>query len=170
MTVIVVRPETPADQNLIDDLITAAFRTGSHSNHNEAQIVRALRCDGDLTLSLVAERAGGVVGHVAFSPVTIAGEAGRWFGLGPLAVRPDQQGQGAGTALVKDGLAELVRQDADGCVVLGDPKFYGRFGFAASRALSYGGAPWSFVQYLAFDAPAPSGEIAYARGFDLANA
>ncbi|ODR94105.1 hypothetical protein AUC70_11095 [Methyloceanibacter stevinii] len=145
-----------------------AFASSSHANHTEAAIVRALRASGDMTLSLVAEIAGTVVGHIAFFAGRHRCAHGDWFGLGPLAVDPVYQGQGAGSALVSHGLADLHTNGAAGCVVLGDPRFYGRFGFMSDGALRYGDLPTRYIQRIVFAGGAPSGEIHYAPAFDLA--
>lgn len=163
-----IRPEVPSDEAAIDRVVDGAFASSSHANHTEAAIVSALRASGDMTLSLVAEIAGTVVGHIAFSPVAIDGAHGDWFGLGPLAVGPVYQGQGAGSALVSHGLADLHTNGAAGCVVLGDPRFYGQFGFVSDGALRYGDLPTRYIQRIVFAGGAPSGEIHYAPAFDLA--
>lgn len=163
-----IRPEGPADEPAIDLVIESAFAALSHAHHTEAAIVRALRADGDLSLSLVAEGGAAVVGHIAFSPIQLDSQNGRWHGLGPLAVRPDLQAQGIGSSLVSRGLAELCLQGAAGCVVLGDPGFYSRFGFVSDGTLRYGDLPVRLIQRLVFDGTAPSGEVHYAPAFDLA--
>jgi putative acetyltransferase len=163
-----IRPESPPDAAAIERVVDRAFASGSHTNHAEAAIVRALREGGDLTLSLVAEIAGTVVGHIAFSPVAFDDPHEDWFGLGPLSVEPEFQRQGAGSALVTRGLADLRTNGAAGCVVLGNPGFYGRFGFVSDGALRYGGVPTGYIQRIAFRGTEPSGQIQYARAFDLA--
>jgi len=163
-----IRPETLSDESEIQRVTIMAFAAHSHTNHTEAEIVRALRADGDLTLSLVSEMKDGVAGHVAFSPVAIDGRHADWFGLGPLSVRPDRQRQGIGSALVARGLELFRARGAEGCVVLGDPGFYGRFGFVSDGALRYGSVPMRFIQAIAFDGDTPSGELRYARAFDIA--
>ena len=104
-----IRTERPADDAAIHALTRVAFEPMPFSSGTEAPIVRALRSSGDLTLSLVAEDDGVIVGHIAFSPVTIDGVHGGWFGLGPISVRADRQRQGIGKALIARGL-ELLRQ------------------------------------------------------------
>lgn len=163
-----IRPEVASDEAAIDRVVECAFASSSHTDHAEVAIVHALREHGDLTLSLVSEIAGKVVGHVAFSPVDIDVQHGDWFGLGPLAVQPDCQRHGIGSALVNRGLAELRNQGAAGCVVLGDPDYYHRFGFVSDGTLRYGDVPARYIQRIAFDGRAPSGEIRYAGAFDLA--
>ncbi|MGL5010052.1 MAG: GNAT family N-acetyltransferase, partial [Paracoccaceae bacterium] len=95
-----IRDERPTDHRAIHDLTAAAFAPMAFSDGTEPAIIAALRADGDLVLSLVAEDAGFIIGHVAFSPVTVAGVHGGWFGLGPIAVRPGWQRRGVGGALI----------------------------------------------------------------------
>ena len=163
-----IRAEACSDERAIDRLLDSAFARRSHTDHAEAAIVRALRADGDLTLSLVAESGGDVVAHVAFSPVLIDDAEGPWFGLGPLAVQPQHQRQGIGTTLARQGLTKLRLSGAAGCVVLGDPNFYGRLGFVCDERLHYKDLPTRFIQRIVFHGAVPSGEIVYARAFDLA--
>lgn len=158
-----IRPERPNDVAAIRALLRAAFADAPHSDGTEAAIVDALRGDGDLALSLVAE-AGEVVAHVAFSPVAVGGEREGWFGLGPVCVRSDRRRRGIAAALIGEGLDRLRARGVRGCVLIGDPAFYARFGFRAG-SLSWRDVPPKFVQGLAFGGPAPAGEIAYAPAF-----
>ena len=120
----IIRAETPDDEHAIHRVTKAAFTNVSHTRGMEAQIVCKLRKDGDLRLSIVAEVNGKIVGHVAFSPITVAGRHDDWFGLGPVAVRPDMQRGGIGSALVTCGLTELRAAGAKGCALVGNPAFY----------------------------------------------
>lgn len=161
-----IRPERPEDIDAIRSLTKAAFRDMPYSSQTEAAIVDALRNAGALAISLVAVKESDVVGHVAFSPVTIDGAPGGWYGLGPVSVHPSQQRKGIGTALIHEGLDRLRRMDAHGCVVLGEPSYYSRFGFRNDPHLRYADAPPEYFQCLAFTAPAPKGEVAYHPGFN----
>ena len=105
----IIRTERPLDADAIGSLTSAAFKGMVHSSGTEAAIVDALRREGALALSLVAEKDGLLVGHVAFSPVTIDGKAGGWFGLGPVSVLPAQQRSGTGSALIREGLERLKK-------------------------------------------------------------
>lgn len=88
-----------------------------------------------------------------------------WFGLGPIAVAPDRQGEGIGRALIEAGLAELRLRNAGGCALIGDPALYGRFGFV-SGTLDYQGLDSSLVQHLVLDGSAdPRGELQYTPAF-----
>lgn len=162
-----IRSETPADVAVIETLIAAAFLDAPHGSHTEHFIVNALRDTGQLSLSLVAEREGEVVGHVAVSPVAISDGSAGWHGLGPLSVAPECQGQGIGTGLVEHALTELRRLGAAGCVVLGEPKYYGRFGFRAEPALVLPNVPPEYFQAIAFGAVVPTGTVAYQKAFDV---
>lgn len=161
----IVRPEADRDRDAISTLITAAFRDAAHSGGNEAAIVDALRAADALALSLVACEKEAVIGHAAFSPVTIDGEHRGWFGLGPVAVLPGRQCRGIGGELIRSGLSGLRRRGASGCVVLGDPAYYARFGFTADPALLLPDVPPAFFQRLAFDAGLASGTVAYHPAF-----
>lgn len=161
-----IRTERPADAAAIAAITTAAFQDAPHAGGNEARVVEALRRSGALTLSLVAvDGEDGPVGHVAFSPVRIDGQAGRWFALGPVSVRPDRQRQGVGGALIREGLARLERLGAQGCVLLGELAYYGRFGFGGGDALTCFGHPNPYLQWLAFDGPPPRGEVVFDPAF-----
>lgn len=161
-----IRDERPGDVAAIGALTAAAFEGMPYSRGTEPAIVAALRADGALSLSLVAEEAGEILGHMAFSPVTIPGAGWGWFGIGPVSVRPDCQRAGIGTALIETGLLRLRDAGATGCVLVGDIAYYGRFGFTRREGLTYSDVPEHFVLGLAFDGGgAPVGEIAFHPGF-----
>jgi putative acetyltransferase len=162
-----IRPETPADEAAISSLITAAFLEAEHSGGNEARIVEALRQAAALTVSLVAAKDDRIVGHVAFSPVTVDGRSDGWFGLGPVAVAPGRQRQGIGSALIEAGLAQLRAQGSIGCVVLGEPAYYRRFGFAADPNLRLAGVPAEYFQRLVFDDQPCGGLVKYHPAFEI---
>jgi len=161
----IIRPETARDIAEIQTLVEIAFEDAPHSDGSEGAIVDALRAAGALTTSLVAERDGMIVGHVAFSPVEIDGKSIDWYGLGPVAVRPDQQRQGVGVRLIEAGLDEIKALGARGCVVLGDPAYYGRFGFSADAALQFPGVPPEYFQRLVFGDDARHGIVRYHSAF-----
>lgn len=162
---LLIRDERPADHAAIRQLIDAAFAGAPHSSGSEAAIVDRLRAADALTVSLVAERADEIVGHAAVSPVSVERAAGAWFGLGPVAVRPDLQRGGIGEALVRRALERLERSGASGCVVLGNPAYYGRFGFAHDPRLTYAGAPPPYFQARPFGAARASGAVLYHPAF-----
>lgn len=160
-----IRPERPHDVDEIDRLTTLAFAPMPFSTGTEAPIIRALRASGDLTLSLVADDDGVIVGHVAFSPVTIDGDRDGWYGLGPISVRPERQRQGVGRRLVAEGLRRLRASGARGCALIGDPDVYGRMGFT-SGGLSYHDLDPAIVQYVVLSGTAPRGELRFAPAFE----
>lgn len=160
-----VREERPGDEDVIHDLTEAAFGPMAFSDGTEPRIIRALRDAGDLTLSLVAEEGGVVVGHVAFSPVTIDGVHDGWFGLGPISVRPELQRRGIGKALVRNGLEILKKRGARGCALIGNPDVYSRMGFDSDGHLTYGGLDGRYVQRIVFSGPPPRGALEFAPAF-----
>lgn len=160
-----IRPETAADVDAIDRITRAAFQHHPHSDQTEHQIIARLRAAGALTLSLVAVQDGQVIGHAAFSPVTFSAGSTDWYGLGPIAVAPRSQSQGIGAALVLQGLDLLRARGAAGCVVLGEPAYYSRFGFAHRADCVFAGVPAPYFQALAFGNTNASGEVAYHAAF-----
>jgi len=96
-----IRDERPGDIASIAYITEEAFKTIEISNHTEQFIINALRAGGALTISLVAEMEGNVIGHIAFSPLTVSDGTSEWYGLGPVSVLPDYQGQGVGKALIE---------------------------------------------------------------------
>ncbi|MEF2551614.1 N-acetyltransferase [Aurantimonas sp. A2-1-M11] len=161
-----IRPEMPGDAAVIAAVTQAAFAKAAHSSGTEATIVDSLRRAGALTIALVAEANGEVVGHIAFSPITVEARNAGWFGLGPVSVVPDLQGQGIGSRLVREGLDLLRAQGARGCVVLGDPRFYERFGFRVDPRLRYAGVPPEYFMAQGFGQEVPEGTVAYHPSFD----
>ena len=167
-----IREEIPGDAAAIAGLTTAAFADAEHSSGTEADIVDGLRAAGALSLSLVAEdEAGNIIGHIAFSPVEIIGEGGtiipNWYGLGPVSVTPERQGEGIGGALIREGLARLEKMGAAGCVLLGDPVYYSRFGFTAHAGPTYPGPSPEYFQALALgDNVMAQGIVRYHAAFN----
>lgn len=164
-----IRPEEGKDIAAIRRLTKAAFAAVDHSSQTEAEIIDTLREAGALTVSLVAVDEGEVVGHVAYSPVMIDGMDRGWYGLGPVSVRPDRQRQGIGGRLVREGLSCLVKAGARGCVVLGDPDYYKRFGFENDADLYFEGVPAEYFMRLAFKLPVPKGRVDYHNAFNATN-
>jgi putative acetyltransferase len=160
-----IRNERPGDEDAIHEVTTAAFLEAPHTSHTEQFIVRALRDAGALTVSLVAELDRCIVGHVAISPVTVDGAACGWFGLGPVSVLPRHQGAGLGSRLVRDALTLLQRAGARGCVLVGEPAYYGRFGFRAEPTLVLPGVPPQYFQALSFVDDHPRGVVAFHAAF-----
>ncbi len=164
--VVTLRDERAGDVDAIGRVIVAAFAGEPEGGQFERRIVDALRADGALSVSLVAERDGRVIGHVAFSPVSIGGVPSGsqgWYGLAPLAVLPGCQRQSIGAGMVRTGLDALRRLGARGCVLLGEPAYYTRFGFAPSSDIVFPGVPPEYFLALSLDdsAPRPSGDVRY---------
>ncbi|AOF91163.1 N-acetyltransferase [Sinorhizobium sp. RAC02] len=161
----IVRPEQPTDIDAIRTLTETAFRTAAHADGTEHVIIDRLRAAGVLTLSLVAEVDGVIVGHVAFSPVTVSDGSSDWYGLGPISVDPGRQGSGIGSRLVREGLDRLKALGAAGCVLLGDPAYYGRFGFERDPKLTLDGVPPEYFMRVAFSPVYGGGTVSYHPGF-----
>lgn len=168
MSQIIIRPETPDDAGIISNIITLAFKNDPISDHREAEIVELLRQNSALSLSLVAEKQGELVGHIAFSKVHINEQMCDWYGLAPVSVLPQHQLSGIGSALIREGLKQLP-PEARGCVVLGEPSYYQRFGFNAYQQLILEGVPAEYFQALILNKEntleIPSGKVRYHPAF-----
>ena len=161
-----IREETPADYAAIHALTEAAFRNAPHTSHTEQWIVDALREAGALAISLIAEDDREIVGHVAVSPVVLSDGSTGWFGLGPISVAPAHQKQGIGAMLMKLALDTLRARGAAGCVVLGDPAYYARFGFLPEPALVLPGVPAEYFQAIALRGGVPAANVRYHTAFE----
>jgi putative acetyltransferase len=162
---IVIRSETDADVSAIPEVTVAAFKTLEISNHTEQFIIAALRVANALTVSLVAEVNGHVIGHIAFSPLTISDGTRNWYGLGPVSVLPEYQRQGVGKALIREGLSRLKDMNAQGCCLVGHPDYYRKFGFKNMSGLVLEGVPKEVFFALSFDGHTPHGTVAFHEGF-----
>jgi putative acetyltransferase len=162
---VTLRNETSADASAISAVTIAAFHTLEISNHTEQFIIEALRAGNALTISLVAEIDGRIVGHVAFSPVSMSDGTPDWYGLGPVSVLPEYQRQGIGKALIRTGLAQLRGMHARGCCLVGHPEYYKKFGFDNVPSLVYEGVPPEFFLGIAFDGNIPQGAVTFHEGF-----
>jgi putative acetyltransferase len=162
-----IEQERPEDTSAIHRLTKDAFKGMPFSQQTEARIVDALRAAGSLTISLVARQGHEIVGHVAFSAVKIDGEPGDWYGLGPVSVRPSLQRRGIGQALIRDGLGRLKAMKAAGCILLGSPVYYTRFGFESDPELHYADVAPGYLQFLTFQEAAPKGEVTFHPSFDI---
>jgi putative acetyltransferase len=163
----IIRPETPGDHAVIREILIAAFANHPHSHQTEHLIVEGLRADNALTASLVAEVDGDVVGQIAFSPVKIGGKDHGWLALGPIAVFPSFQKQGIGQALVNEGLEAIRKLGAQGCVLVGDPAFYRRFGFEHNPALRMEGVPSEVLLCLPMCEDMPEGDLKHHPAFSI---
>lgn len=163
-----IRAERPEDIAAIHALTRDAFAGATHSSGTEPHIVDALRAAGALAVSLVAEEAGVLVGHVALSPVACSDGSAHWYGLGPISVAPARQGQGIGSALMQAAIEALQQRQAAGCVLLGEPGYYGRFGFRADPRLRLPGVPAAYFQARVLHGPCPDAEVSYHPAFYVA--
>ena len=160
-----IRLEKSSDIQSIHTITAAAFLDAPHTDHTEQFIVNALRDSGALTVSIIAEDAAKMVGHVALSPVTISDGSSDWYGLGPISVIPNQQGKGIGTKLMYAAITELKKRNAKGCVLLGDPNYYTRFGFKPIDGLILPDVPPEYFQAILFQNNHPTGTVTYHESF-----
>lgn len=160
-----VRDEEPADFPAISDVTVAAFASMEISNQTEQFIIDELRAAHALTVSLVAESEGRVVGHIAFSPVTLSDGTNGWYGLGPVSVQPEFQRRGIGKALIREGLSRLKALKAKGCCLVGHPQYYRQFGFENVEGLTCEGVPQEVFFVLSFNGTIPQGYVLFHEGF-----
>lgn len=161
----IIRPETPGDFAAIRTINIDAFANHPFSQQTEHLIVEALRDADALTISLVAEDDDRVVGHVAFSPALIDGQDLNWFTLGPIAVTPARQRQGIGARLIDAGIEALRQQGANGCLLVGDPAYYLRFGFRHSPSLTVEHVPPEYFMCLPLAGEIPHGAVSHHPAF-----
>jgi putative acetyltransferase len=161
-----IRSERPEDIEAISEVTIAAFKTLPISQHTEQFIIKALRAAGALTLSLVAEREGRIVGHIAFSAITISDGSTGWYGLGPVSVSPELHRQGIGSALINHGLSKLKALSAQGCALVGNPGYYRRFGFRNCHEMIHEGIPQEVFLVLPFTEKIPDGIVRFHKGFE----
>lgn len=160
-----IRPERPGDAPAIADVVRAAFLGMPYAEGDEAALVDALRAAGALTVSLVAEREGRIVGQIAFSPALADDGTPGWYAVGPLAVVPAHQRSGVGSALVAAGFDALAGAGAAGCILVGDPAYYARFGFEVSPDLCPPGQPGEYFQVRLLGGRRPAGAIRFHAAF-----
>jgi putative acetyltransferase len=160
---LVIREAEARDHAAIAALLAAAF-----GQDDEARLVEMLRADGDAVLELVATCEGQLVGHVMFSRLMVETETdhARAVALAPIAVLPERQRSGIGVALAERALDVLRQQGERLCVVLGDPAYYGRFGFAHDRARQFvSDYQCEALQALAWGVAPTTGRLVYPRAF-----
>lgn len=167
MTGLIFREERPGEEAAIHDMVRRAFIGRPYSDGDEQDVIDALRADGDLLLSLVAEADdGAIIGQITFSPALLENGEEGWVVLGPVAIEPAHQGKGLGRALIAAGEAIMRERGAKGITVLGDPVLYARFGYAQNTPMWLAGdLGWAF-QVKSFGAPIPATEQRYVRAFD----
>lgn len=160
-----IRNETVGDIPAIRRVVTDALKKLVQSTGTEAAIVEKLREDDALVLSLVADEGGEVIGYLAASTAQV-GMQGGWSLIGPLAVLPSRHRQGIGSALMAEAINRL-RPSMRGIALVGDPAYYGRFGFRSFPRLSVRGCPPEVVQALTFEDIEPRGELFHHQAFGL---
>lgn len=161
----IIRTESTDDHGVIREILIAAFADHPYSKQTEHLVVEALRASGALTVSLVAELDGKVVGHIAFSPIKVNDRECSWFALGPVSVLPGFQGRGIGSELIITGLAEIKGVGAQGCVLVGYPAYYSRFGFGQIPVIFFEGVPPEFFLCLPMNGPLPQGPVSHHPAF-----
>jgi putative acetyltransferase len=162
---IVIRPEVASDVAAITDVIDAAFLGMPYAEGDEAELVTVLRQTGALYVSLVAELENAVVGHIAFSPAHLSNKAAGWYGLGPLAVFPAYQNAGIGSALLRKGLETISGLGAHGCILVGLPQIYSRFGFVQAPNNAPSDEPKDYFMVKIFKGGVPIGPIFFHEAF-----
>ena len=161
---VVIRRESITDRDAIRSLTARAFSGLSFSDGSEPLIIEALREANALALSLVAVLGDRIAGHVAFSEVGPPEQSG-WFALGPVSVDPPLQRRGVGSQLIEAGLRTLREQDAKGCVLIGDHRYYHRFGFVVAPAFASPQYPSQHFQIVRFGDSLPEGPVTFHPGF-----
>lgn len=161
----IIRHEKPSDIDAITEVIKAAFRDHPYSQQVGHFIIRDLRAADALTISLVTEIDGKVVGHIAFSPVTISDGTVNWYGLGPVSVLPDFQGCKIGTTMINNGLGLLKSMKSKGCALIGIPTYYYRFGFINYPRLIHEGVPQAVFVAKSFLGQVPKGTLEFHQAF-----
>ncbi len=162
----IIRGEKISDLETIAEVTKTAFEDHYFSQQTEHLIIHDLRAAGALTISLVAEVDGRVVGHIAFSPVTISDGTTNWYGLGPASVLPDYQGRRIGTALVSRGLAMLQSMSSKGIVLVGLATYFSRFGFGNYPQLIHEGTPQEIFLVKSLAGKMPSGTVEFHQAFN----
>ena len=158
----IIRDEEAGDEPGIRAVVAAAF-----ARQGEARLVERLRTAGDAVISLVAVDRDEIVGHAVWSKMSAPFRA---LGLGPVAVTPDRQRAGIGDRLIRAGLEQAREAGWQAVFVLGDPAYYGRFGFDAGQASGfmcrYAGRHF-MVLALGGPLPVTRGVVEYASAFAL---
>ncbi len=161
----IIRKETQSDFEEISNITKLAFENHPYSRNTEHFIIRALRAADALTVSLVAENDGRMVGHIAFSPVSFSDGSENWYGVGPISVVPDCQRQGIGKQLINEGINLLKGRGAKGCILVGDPNYYQRLGFKNPGRLSHEGVPPENLLVFPFSDSTPAGIVEFHKAF-----
>ena len=162
---ILIRPEEPSDHRAIFEVTRRAFAPMAFAAGDEQNLINVLRDEGALSLSLVAEQQGTVVGHVALSPATHESGEDGWYGLGPISVEPALQRQRIGGMLISQAKAWLKSRNARGCILVGDTRYYPRHGFLPSPTHTPEKEPPEYFMVLTLDGPTPAGRFSFHPAF-----
>lgn len=163
MSMMAIRAATPRDREAIRLVEEHAF-----GQHSEAGLVDAIVAQGGAVVELVAVEDGQVVGHILFSRLYVEGDTGEFpaVALAPLAVEPSFHGTGIGGALVREAHIRLKSAGERLSVVLGEPAYYGRFGYSHTRAAGFESEyQGEALQALAWDEAPETGRLVYASAF-----
>jgi putative acetyltransferase len=165
LTQVTVRPERAEDHAAIYDITTRAFAPMPYSGGDEQDVIDRFRERGALALSLVAEREGVLAGQITFTPAFAADGSPGWYALGPVSVEPACQSDGIGSQLIRAGIEWLMAQDAAGCVLVGNPAYYSRFGFRLFPELAPEGEPAQYFQILPLRVAEPDVVVGFHPAF-----
>lgn len=168
MSTLIIRDQNEADFAVVHDVVITAFKTLPVACGREQFVMDALWRGGRATVALVAEDDGMIVGQAAFSKIKVGGADVGWHGCGPVAVLPARHRQGIGSALMRKGLAKLKALGSKGCVVVGHPTYYPRFGFANTDAMREPGVPPEVFMAILFDGDMPKGDVTFDEAFEAA--
>lgn len=160
-----VRAEQAGDAKAIYGLTERAFAPMPFSDGNEQDLVNMLRDHAALTISLVAKREDEIVGHIAFSPAFPEDGSAGWFALGPVSVEPESQKKGVGSQLIRKGLNMLRERKAKGCILVGNPSYYKRFGFEVAPESCPDGEPSEYYQMISFHGEKPAQVVDFHKLF-----
>ena len=162
-----IRDEQPTDVDAIAAATEDAFLDSSiPGERNEHLLAAALRQAGGLAVSLVADLEGEIIGHIAFSPITINDHASTWYSLAPVSVVRRYQLKGIGTALINQGLDRLRSLGAGGCILVGHPSYYPRFGFVHPGTLLFEGVPAEAFFGMSYTDTWPQGRVREHPGLE----
>jgi putative acetyltransferase len=161
ITSILIREERPEDRRAIYDITQRAFAPMPYAEGNEQDLIDRLRESGALALSLVAEKDGAVIGQATFSPAFAADGSSGWYALGPISVEPEFKHKGIGSQLIRAGIAWLEGQKAVGCVLVGNPAYYSRFGFRLFPDLAPEGEQAKYFQILPLGITEPNTVVGF---------
>ena len=165
MNAVCIRQEQSGDEQAIGELTERAFRGRPYAGGDEQDVIDRLRACGALSLSLVAVDAEQLIGQISFSPAENTDGSQPWFALGPVAVIPERQGQGIGAKLIEEGVNQIARAGALGCILTGDPNYYQRFDFGPEPDLCPLVEPAEYFMLRRISGPRPTGRFAFHKAF-----